>query len=472
MKKIRENIRKWLAPLDKDIPPLYLVGGIVRDYLLSRPGKDIDLMCQNAEKFARKLAKTRDAAVVPFEKKKDEPCYRVADRQGQDIFLDIAEMRGETVFADMDRRDFTINAMAIQIEPGGEFGKLIDPLNGRGDLTDKIIRVAGQSSIISDPLRILRGFRFAAELGFTIEDNTFSIMQKQAHALADVAFERITVELLKIFNTDKPSVFVRQMDNIGILSIIFPEIMPMKTCTQNSFHHLDVWNHSLAVLENCEYILNHLEDFFGIHSQKIRDNLMMNQRSALLKLSAMLHDVGKPAARGINEDTGRITFYGHDKKGKEIIADIACRLRISVQAQKFIQTLIEEHLHILNLSQPGIKSVTKMKLFRKLKDDMIPLLILGMSDIKGTLGPDSSEAGRTRHIEWSENMVSNYYGDIKKRIERPNLITGKDLIDMGIKPGPEMGQILRKIREAQDEGIIKDRDEAIGLLKKEYRVSL
>ncbi len=116
--------------------------------------------------------------------------------------------------------------------------------------------------------------------------------------------------------------------------------------------------------------------------------------------------------------------------------------------------------------------MTKMKLFRKLKDDMIPLLILGMSDIKGTLGPDSSEAGRTRHIEWSEKMVSKYYEEIKKQIERPNLITGKDLIDMGIKPGPEMGQILRKIREAQDNGEIKDRDEAIGLLKKECRVSL
>ncbi len=350
MKKTQEILKKWLISLDKDMPPLYLVGGIVRDYLLSRPGKDIDLMCQNAERFARKLAKTRDAAVVPFEKKADEPCYRVVDRQDQDIFLDIAEMRGETVFADMERRDFTINAMAIQIEPGGELRNVIDPLNGRGDLADKIIRVAGQSSIISDPLRILRGFRFAAELGFAIENKTLNIMRDNAQALANVAFERITVELLKIFNTDNPSVFVRQMDNMGILSIIFPEILPMKTCTQNSFHHLDVWNHSLAVLENCEYILNHPEEFFGIHSRKIRENLIINQRSALLKLTAMLHDVGKPATRGVNEETGRITFYGHDKEGKEIIADIACGLRISVQAQKFIQTLIEEHLHILNLS--------------------------------------------------------------------------------------------------------------------------
>jgi len=467
MKKTREILKKWLAPLDKDIPPIYLVGGIVRDYLLSRPGKDIDLMCQDAEKFARKLAKTRDAAVVPFEKKADEPCYRIVDRQDQDIFLDIAEMRGETVFADMERRDFTINAMAIQIEPGGELGSVIDPLNGRSALADKIIRVAGSRSIASDPLRILRGFRFAAELGFIIEDKTLNVMQENAQILANVAFERITVELLKIFNTDNPSFFVRQMDHIGIMSIIFPEILSMKTCTQNSFHHLDVWNHSLAVLENCEYILNNPEEFFGIYSQKIRENLMINQRSALLKLTAMLHDVGKPATRGVNEETGRITFYGHDKEGKEIIADIACRLRISLQAQKFIQTLIEEHLHILNLSKPGIKSVTKMKLFRKLKDDIIPLIILGISDIKGTLGPDSDEAGRRRHIEWSEKMISNYYEDIKKRIERPNLITGKDLIDMGIKPGPEMGQILRKIREAQDNGIIKDRDEALALLKNE-----
>jgi len=459
-------LKEWLSRLDGDLPELYLVGGVVRDMLLSRMPRDIDLMCRDAESFAKRLAATRDAVVVPFEKKADEPCYRVVLRQHPESFIDIASMRGDTVFADLERRDFTVNAIALRVGPGGASGEITDPLNGRGDLAQCLIRAAGPDAFISDPLRILRAVRFAAELGFTIEENTLAMMKSHAQLLKNTAFERIFAELLKIFAVENTGVFVRMMDSLGILSLIFPEIIAMKGCTQNSHHHLDVWNHSLLVLENCEYILTHLEDFFAQASDKISENLKKDDnRLSLLKLTAMIHDAGKPGTRAVENETGRITFYGHDKIGAEMVSGIAQRLRMSGKDQAFIQGLVAEHLHILNLSHPDVRPATRMRLFRNMGDDVIPLIIHGMADISSTLGPDSDVREREAYLEWAKATVMEYYENTKKQLEAPNFVTGNDLIAMGMSPGPEMGRMLREIREAQDTNRVKDREEALSLAK-------
>ncbi len=459
-------LKEWLSRLDGELPEVYLVGGVVRDMLLSRPPRDIDLMTRDAESFAKKLAATRDAVVVPFEKKADEPCYRVIVRQHRESFIDIVSMRGDTVSDDLERRDFTVNAIAVRIESGGASGKIIDPLNGRGDLAQRIIRAAGAYAFVSDPLRILRALRFAAELGFTIEDSTLAMMKSHAELLKHTASERIFAELLKIFAAENTGGFVRMMDRLGILSLIFPEIVAMKGCTQNSHHHLDVWSHSLLVLENCEHILTHLEDFFGQGYDKISENLKKDEnRIALLKLTAMLHDAGKPLTSAVEKETGRITFYGHDKAGAEIVSGTARRLRMSGKDQAFIQRLVAEHLHILNLSRPEVRPGTRLRLFRNLGDDVIPLIIHGMADINSTLGPDSDALEREAYLEWAKATVIEYYEHTKAQLESPNFVTGNDLIALGMSPGPEMGRMLREIREAQDTNTVRDREEALSLAK-------
>jgi len=466
MKQIEHRLGKWLTPICKCLPPLYLVGGSVRDHLLSRTAGDIDLMCRDAEHFARRLADAGNAVVVPFLKKTDEPCYRVVDRQEPELFVDIAEMRGDTVRTDLEHRDFTVNAMAIRIGERGIPEEIIDPLNGREDLTQRLIRIAGPDAFISDPLRILRAIRFAAELGFTIEASTQKAMRAYAGLIGNVAGERIAVELLKIFAHSHAADFVRLMDELGIATVIFPEILPMKECAQNFCHHLDVWNHSLAVLEHCEDILSHTEDNFGHTGEKVRENLSGNNRIPLLKLTALLHDVGKPQTKSEDSLSGRITFYGHDKAGADIISEITSRLRMSARDRSFMQTLEAEHLHILNLSHPEVRPATRMRLFRLLKDDIIPLIILGMADIKSTLGPGSDKAAREHHLRWSEESIGDYYRETKKKLGQKNFVNGNDLIAMGISPGPEMGKLLRKLREAQDTGQVKDRISAIAEAKK------
>jgi putative nucleotidyltransferase with HDIG domain len=300
---------------------------------------------------------------------------------------------------------------------------------------------------------------------FSIEHTTLEEIGRSAHLLKDVSSERIMGELCLILKSPGSSRFFRQMDGLGILDIIFPEIGPMKGCPQNGFHHKDVWEHSLLVMESCEEIINNSSKCFKDASAGVAENLAGNDRLPLLKLAALLHDAGKPATRGLNPDTGRITFYGHDEEGAKLISLIAERLKMSSRSRDFMVLMAAEHLHILHLASGTVKSATKMKWFRRMGDDSVPAIILSMADVKGILGPDATEEYRERHIRWSVESVMDYYKEIKAKIESPDLLTGHDLIALGMKPGPEIGRILAQVRDALDSGEIADREDAIEMAK-------
>ncbi len=444
-------LKKWLHKFPGDIPQLYLIGGTVRDMLLNLPPKDIDLTCKGARDIAYNLANYRNASIVPMEKKPHTPCYRIVDRADSRYYIDIAEMRGETIDDDLMQRDFTINAIAMEVSRDGSLAEMVDPLNGSQDIRHKIIKSVRHDAFISDPLRILRAFRFSAVLNFDIEPSTLDQIKEFVDLLKTVSGERIFSELLLILGTANSALFINQMDQFGILEVIFPEISAMKGCTQNTFHHKDVWGHSLLTMANCEGIIVE-----GVG----RDNTQ-----SLTKLAALLHDIGKPACREVNPDTGRITFYGHDEKGAGLMDVIAERLRMSNRDRDFLKLLIAEHLHVLSLAKHGVKPATKMRWFRKMKDDAIPSLIVAMADVKSTLGPDSSTEERGNFLRWSKETVKDYYEVIKKRLERRELITGRDLIALGMEPGPEMGRILEQIRSAQDTGEVNSSEEALALAR-------
>ncbi len=444
-------LKKWLHKFPGDIPQLYLIGGTVRDMLLNLPPKDIDLTCKGARDIAYNLANYRNASIVPMEKKPHTPCYRIVDRADSRNYIDIAEMRGETIDDDLMQRDFTINAIAMEVSRDGSLAEMVDPLNGSQDIRHKIIKSVRHDAFISDPLRILRAFRFSAVLNFDIEPSTLDQIKEFVDLLKTVSGERIFSELLLILGTANSALFINQMDQFGILEVIFPEISAMKGCTQNTFHHKDVWGHSLLTMANCEGIIVE-----GVG----RDNTQ-----SLTKLAALLHDIGKPACREVNPDTGRITFYGHDEKGAGLMDVIAERLRMSNRDRDFLKLLIAEHLHVLSLAKHGVKPATKMRWFRKMKDDAIPSLIVAMADVKSTLGPDSSTEERGNFLRWSKETVKDYYEVIKKRLERRELITGRDLIALGMEPGPEMGRILEQIRSAQDTGEVNSSEEALALAR-------
>ncbi len=439
----------------------YLVGGTVRDLLMNAAPKDLDLVCKNAKNLAVCIAKQKNAALVMMEKKADEPCYRVVDRGNPDECLDMAEMRGGTIEEDLGRRDFTINAMAIKLLDDGTAGELLDPFHGCEDIQQKTIRVVSKEAFVSDPLRILRAFRFAAALGFDIEEQTLKAMKNNAAFLKQVSVERIMAELKHILLTLNSSAWFRQMDEMGILEVIFPDILPMKSCEQNWYHHKDVWEHSLLVMEQVEEILY---DFsrFGDARARIAD-LLDDEQTVLLKLAGLLHDIGKPLTGGIKPGTNRIIFYGHDKAGAEIMKEMAGRLKLSSGSKDFLVRIIAEHLRPLALSSPKATNAARMRWFRKMRDDAAPALILSMADVMSSLGPESGEEYREHFMAWAVESMQDYFSSLKPKLEAPLLINGNDLISMGMQPGIALGRILYRLRFAQDLGKVTSREEALEL---------
>lgn len=455
-------LKKWLHKYPGEIPQLFLIGGTVRDMLLNLPPKDLDLTCKGARDVAYNLAAFRNAAIVPMEKRPHTRCYRVVDREDSSNYLDIAEIRGETIYDDLMQRDFTINAIALEVNRDGSIAGTIDPLNGSQDISNNILKSVRDDAFISDPLRILRAFRFSAVLNYDIDPSTLGLIKASVDLLKTISGERILSELLLILETTKSASFFSKMDQLGILEVIFPEVRAMKGCPQNAFHHTDVWGHSMLTMLNCEGILN---DAGRVFTGEAAANLDRVNRRPLTKLAALLHDIGKPACSGINPDTGRITFYGHDDKGAELINEIADRLKMSNRDRDFLSLLVAEHIHLFDLAGRGVKPSTKMRWFRKMKDDAIPAVIVGMADARSTLGPDSRPEEREDFLLWSIDTVKDYYEVIKKRLERRDLITGRDLIALGMDPGPEMGRILAEIRSAQDTGELNSSEEALALAR-------
>ena len=461
---MQNKLKNWLTPIENNLPELYLVGGSIRDLLLQRQPKDIDLVCRQARKTAETLAAAHHAAFVPFQKKADQPCFRVVDRNDPDNVLDIAEIQGQDIYDDLNNRDFTINALAARVDGTGYFSEIIDPLNGQKDLKDRIIRMAGRDAFHNDPLRMVRAFRFAAKLDFTIHETTKNAISNICDRIRETASERVLYELMEIFKTDRSAAAMRLMDETGLLDKIFPEILPMKGCTQNDYHHLDVWAHSLAVLEKCEIIMQDLESYFNAYTGHVQDYLALNNHAALLKLGALLHDIGKPGSRNVKE-TGRVTFYGHHTTGADMAEQLAQRLRMANRDRVFLCMLITEHMHIINLIRPEVKASTRMRWFRRFKDDVIPVVIHGIADVNSTCGPLSDEAYRRHFQEKCREIITEYFTFIKPRLEKENLITGRDLTDLSMKPGPALGKILKKVREAQDSNMFQDRKEAIAYAK-------
>jgi tRNA nucleotidyltransferase/poly(A) polymerase len=459
------SLHNWVDNRLRKPFALYLVGGTVRNLIMDSVPKDIDLVCKNAKDYATSIAKQKNAALLRMEKKPDEPCYRVVDREHTDNFLDIAEMRGEDIYEDLQQRDFTINAVAIEVLENGTLGKTVDPLKGIQDIRNGIIRIASEKSLVSDPLRILRAFRFAATLGFAIDHTTWKEMKRAVSLVETVSVERIAAELFFILRSSRSALYFRKMDEIGLLEVLFPEILPMKSCDQNGYHHLNVWDHSLLVLENTEEIINNLVEIFGKWSTHIVENLSMHDRLPLLKLAALLHDSGKPMTQGQNEKTGKRTFYGHDKEGTKIVDTIAKKFKMSNQNRELLSLFVAEHLQVLAIMSEGIRSTGSMRWFKKMKDDSIPIIILGMADVLSSHGADSSISYRENFIGQAKQSMNIYYAKTKVIIERPNLINGYDLIALGMKPGPEMGRILEQVRNAQDTGVVSTREEALSFVK-------
>ena len=313
----------------------HFVGGCVRDVRLGRPVTDVDVVVAgDPAPAARRLA--RETGGSPFAALGGATGPGESCSSGRTV--DITGRRGGDIVADLGERDFTVNAMAIPVAGDADID-LIDPFGGLGDLVEGRLRTVSDRVFTDDPLRLLRLARIAHELGFTVDPGAERLARRDAHLADRAAGERIYAEMRRLLTPDHPDAAVRLLDGLGVLDVILPEAIPMRGCEQSPFHHLDVFEHTLQVLDAAADIAAHPEHYLPRHAEAIRAALDENVGDELdartaLRLAVLFHDIEKPSTRTVSDD-GRIGFMGHDRKGAETTGRILKRWRAATSTIRF-----------------------------------------------------------------------------------------------------------------------------------------
>ncbi len=461
----------------------YLVGGVVRDALLSRDSEDVDVaVCGDTRTVGADLARKLGGRCFLLDKSRDVLRVVVPETAGGSV-IDLNPIH-EGIRGDLSGRDFTLDAMAVSVlEAGAESDRveLIDPHDGASDLREGVIRAVCPSVFADDPARLMRAPRLAAQLGFTISEETADSIRRHARLVSDVAPERVRDEFLKLMAQPRAASSLRQLDDLGLLCTVIPELAETKGVTQPKEHYWDVFDHSIETVGQVERLLlmplddsdcavrraPRFESIDAYFSQEVSDG---HSRLTLLKLGGLLHDIAKPATKTI-EVTGRVRFLGHHRVGAEMSSQILGRLRISRRGIDLVRRLVEHHLRPSQMAQIGElpSSRAMYRYYRDVGDAAIDTLYLNIADYLAARGPHLSEP------EWAEHcrVIGHILGDgSARRAPRglPKLIDGHDIMQtFSLSPGPPIGFFLELVREAQASGEIASRDEALELVNSKLR---
>jgi poly(A) polymerase len=447
---------------------VYLVGGSVRELARGRGVQDLDLAVSSQTlELARDLATALGGTFVLLDE-----AERTARVVWQGEILDLAEFRAPTLEGDLKGRDFTLNALAVDVQAilGQGPVELADPLGGLEDLARGRLRMVAPENLRHDPLRLLRAYRFAATHGFQVTPDTAAAIRRAAPEFPRVAGERVHQELILLLSAPSAAPVLKEMEAVGLLGQVFPELEDMKGVEQNGYHHLDVYDHSMATVAYLEEVLAAPEAYFGEMAAEVVRYAQTRPKAALLKLAALFHDVGKPQVRERRRDPERYTFYYHEKVGLEIFLRVAARLRCSQAEIKTVATLIQVHMRPF-LLMPAFRERELSfralgRLVRAARPELPGLFALAMADSlagQGSLKPADSEAVLA-------DLAEAAYRFLKERLEpqerHPKLLSGHDLIRLGLKPGPQFRRLLTAVEEAQWEGLIQSREEALALVRR------
>ena len=434
----------------------WIVGGALRDELLGREVTDIDIAVEgNPEDAARELAAELRGPV--FQLSEAFGAWRVVDRRGGRVY-DFARLQGDTIEADLAKRDFTVNAMAR--ERGG--GELIDPLGGRADLEARTLRVLGPGAYENDPLRPLRLARFAAELGFAPDPETERLTADAAPRVSEASGERVFAELRRLLVAPAALEGLALADRLGLVRAVLPELADLHDVDQSHYHHLDVYGHTVEVLER----LIELESEAGGELRDVLDEPLADEltRGEALRLGALLHDIGKPATHQVRED-GRVTFMGHDRLGQEMVRAICRRLRTSERLCRFLEAVTRHHLVLGFLVHE--RPLDRRAVYRYLERTSpveVEVTLLSVADRLATRGKNAERA-IDAHLELAEELMPAAL-EWRRRGPPPVPVRGDELAEeLGIEPGPELGRLLAQLSEAAYAGEATDRQQAIDLAR-------
>ena len=443
----------------------YIVGGSVRDLILERTPLDYDIaVLGDPESFASRMA----AGISGHFVKLGKPGLTIFRIVSDDLIFDISAVTGSSIEDDLRRRDFTINALAYDINGG----KIIDCVGGRQDLAQKTVRIVSPSVFKHDPVRLIRAYRMAANLGFNIDPETEVIIKKDAHLVTRSAGERQRAELYKILATTSSHQTISRMRSSGLLTTIFPELKDLQGCRQNRHHQFDVFDHTLKAFSHLEDILANIDSFVPGDSDPEGWSAAEIPVPAL-KLSLLLHDIGKPASRFVDAN-GHVHFYGHGKKSADMAKDVSQRLRLSKMDADYLDFIIRHHIRPLFLftahrrNKLTNRAVTRF--FMKSGGRAPDLLLHCTADI---MGKGNDDERNQAFITFAGELIRDYFSTFKARTSDPPLLNGHDLIHtFALRPSPLFKLILNRIEEERLSGAIGSKTEAEKLVREFLKLHL
>ena len=437
---------------------VYIVGGVVRDIILGKKIQDIDLMVEGEGILvAKKLAKIIGVKkIVPYEK------FGTALIPNKLFQIEVASSRSESydsisrspsvvkdasIKEDLKRRDFTINAMAMDISEE-KFGDVIDPFRGINDLRKGILRTPldPEKTFSDDPLRMMRAAYFASKLNFKIESTCRASIITQVERIKIVSWERIRDEYIKILKTDKPSIGLVILQKTGLMKYVFPEIDVMYDMEQSpEWHHKDVFAHTLQVVDNAAKLTDKME----------------------IRFAALVHDIAKPNTRRIHPKKG-YTFHGHDAVGEKMLDKVGERMRLSKNLTKYLKKLTLLHLRPIALVKSEVTDSAVRRLMVSAGNELKDLMVLCRADIT-TKNPRLVKRYLKNFDIVEQKMQVVLDKDSAKKFQSP--VRGIEIMEIfGLEEGKEVGLIKKSIEEAILDGVIENTHQAAMRFLKDYKI--
>jgi hypothetical protein len=475
------NAIRSIFPTDQK---LYLVGGAIRDMLIDRPTHDLDFVTWgHVRRLARKVADYVGGAFFMLDDVRETARIICPDNEKMPKIIDIAMVRSDTIEDDLRLRDFTINAMAVDLHmPSG----LIDPLGGSGDLKKGELHTCSATSFVEDPLRILRSIRLANELNLRLDEDIFQLMNQALPGLKNVSAERSRDELFKILDGDHIKEGIRRLDRIGVVGVILPELEMVKSSTHNNIHCQDRWQHTLAAIHNLENLVAALlgksvvgdsasrelmglaDNIFNRFSQHIDKYLKSclagdRTRKSLLFLACLYIDYAKLRLDEVKTFTnGKLDNV--KTRGTDIIRSRARELALSVPEIEHLENLMVNHSDVHRISEisasPDRRDIYHY--FRRSGEAGVGICLLSMADLLATFGIRLPRERLVAEMSVCQKLFQAWWEEPFKTINPPRLLNGDDLQrQFGLSPGPQVGELLEAIREAQASGEVMGRGEAI-----------
>jgi poly(A) polymerase len=472
--------------------PVYLVGGAVRDILRNRPVHDLDLvLTERVRPLARRVANRLGGDFYMLDEERDTA--RVIDHSPEagTIFLDFCSLRAPDLESDLRDRDFTVNAIAIELRHPD---RLIDPTGGAQDLRAGLLRACSPQSLEHDPVRVLRGVRLSLSLNFDIQPETQAWMRQAAPLLTRISAERQRDELFRMLEGGQVTSAIHLLDTLGVLDLLLPELAALKGVTQSPPHTLDVWEHTLALLSALDAIwaalvgelpvesapaplvasaLSRLGRYHSALADHFSAALNPNRSlRSLLFLAALYHDIAKPLTRSV-EPGGRIRFLRHEDLGAATLVERARGLALSQVEIQRLESIVGQHMRIHLLANTGERPSNRAvyRFFRDAGPAGIDVILLSLADVLATYGDSLPLAVWEAELEIARALCEAWFERPTDSVRPPRLLTGDDLMAaLSLPPGPTVGRLLADIQEAQAAGEITTREQAIAFAKSQKGV--